>query len=541
MLTKLVVPICVAIGVGAGLLITYSSETVVLAEDAKAPARITPSDNVVVVDISSILRKREKVASAIEAVCSTEPRGIALDVFFDPAVESPETETLRKALSKANCPVLVMIGAPSDVLPVTRPIFSDLSFLREGYFVSGRAAVNDTGNVVTGIQAWEPSTDPPVITVPSLPILLACLIENRPLSTVGPFNGNASYLEVDGRHFTLNEGCLPIAAPTGAMAYTGAKQADDIEALRDIPSGRVIVFGDLVNDKRFVPGGKELPGTQILINAADTLNVMIHGQLRYAGFWEIIIWMSFCSLVATLSALLRSPWLAVGCTTLAVTASANSPQILAWLGYAGGLIFAPLAATVVSGGLALGSRAFQQDSSIGRDESFDCAVLFVDAVNSTEKTLSEDAVRAAERNREFLNAIGRVISKRDGVIETTLGDGVYARFRHRNPATATQRAVSAAQDLTAKGGVSVAGELVTMRAAVEFGPVVARTVNVGALKTVTTGQPVNLSSRLIEIGKQTGRSLVIGPSAAQLISITCQSLGEFEVRGFSEQIEVFSV
>jgi adenylate cyclase len=185
-------------------------------------------------------------------------------------------------------------------------------------------------------------------------------------------------------------------------------------------------------------------------------------------------------------------------------------------------------------------------------EIVECSVLFVDIRRFT--ALAEvlpPARLIGTLNRYFERMLAEVEAE-GGIVNKFGGDSLLAVFGSPlNPMTdhagrAVRAALRMREALVEFNREQAASEMPQLR--VGFGLATGELVagNVGSsrkLEYTVIGDPVNLAARLQELTTSLGAEILVGDRTAELArgAATFRSLGEVEVRGRAEHVEVFAV
>jgi adenylate cyclase len=214
------------------------------------------------------------------------------------------------------------------------------------------------------------------------------------------------------------------------------------------------------------------------------------------------------------------------------------------------------AKTLAAGREAL--RQFQPPALAGRiagDPAFlrepmelEVATLFVDLSGFTG--LSEKIGHV--RTREFLKTFHTIVvdeaAARDGVVMNFMGDGAMIVFGIPEPAPDdASHAMEASYALVRATrqwirDIGMEAEIPRVRVGAHFGPVsLSRLGHEAHQQIAATGDSVNLASRLMEVGKEHGASIVASSrllSRIETLSLPPDSVRTVEIRGRTQPIEV---
>jgi class 3 adenylate cyclase len=191
------------------------------------------------------------------------------------------------------------------------------------------------------------------------------------------------------------------------------------------------------------------------------------------------------------------------------------------------------------------------DQAVLDGEVVDVSVLFADLRGFTAASEQLAPRRMAGLLNNYLTAMVDVILARQGMVQDFVGDGILAVFGapSRDPDHAWHAAVTAVEmqaaleflrrRLEAEGPIRLA-----MGISVHSGEVFAGTVgSPRQAKYAAVGDTVNAASRLEELNRELGTSIVMsGETIALLINrVEVRSRGWFPVRGRSHPLEVFEL
>ena len=178
----------------------------------------------------------------------------------------------------------------------------------------------------------------------------------------------------------------------------------------------------------------------------------------------------------------------------------------------------------------------------------EATILFTDIAGFT--TIAEylpPAELVAALN-EYLETVLAPIRAHGGVVNTFIGDGLFASFNMPLPCEDhAAAAVRAAIDIQrAVGGRTFGDQGVALatRVGISTGRVIGGSIGAGQRMSYTLlGDTVNLAARLEELNKHHGTRILVSQSTRDLCSerFAFDALGKVPVRGRSEAIAIFSV
>ena len=184
----------------------------------------------------------------------------------------------------------------------------------------------------------------------------------------------------------------------------------------------------------------------------------------------------------------------------------------------------------------------------GNGKIREATILFTDIAGFTtiaEYLQPHELVAALN---EYLETVLEPIRAHGGVVNTFIGDGLFASFNMPLPcADHACAAVRAAIDIQrAVGGRTFGGQGVALatRIGISTGPVIGGSIGAGQRMSFTLlGDTVNLAARLEELNKHHGTRILVSQSthAACGAEFTFTALGSVPVRGRSETIAIYSI
>ena len=184
------------------------------------------------------------------------------------------------------------------------------------------------------------------------------------------------------------------------------------------------------------------------------------------------------------------------------------------------------------------------------------AILFSDLRDFTTITEQADSAQLVAQLNEYFTEMVKCIFDNKGTVDKFIGDAVMAvwgEVQSEGPAQDVARAVTAAaqmQAALAKLNIqwkSRGIRTLKMGLGINYGPVIVG--NIGAtgatekMELTVIGDPVNLASRLEGLTKEYGLELLLGESAADLISdaFHLQFVDLVRVKGKKQPIRVYTV
>ena len=181
-------------------------------------------------------------------------------------------------------------------------------------------------------------------------------------------------------------------------------------------------------------------------------------------------------------------------------------------------------------------------------ETGEATILFTDIAGFT--TIAEYLAphQLVATLNEYLETVLAPIRAHGGVVNTFIGDGLFASFNMPLPCEGhALAAVRAAIDIErAVGGRTFGNEGVALdtRIGISTGPVIGGSVGAGQRLSFTLlGDTVNLAARLEELNKQFGTRILVSHTTREACGagFAFHDLGRVAVRGRSDSVAIFSV
>jgi len=190
----------------------------------------------------------------------------------------------------------------------------------------------------------------------------------------------------------------------------------------------------------------------------------------------------------------------------------------------------------------------RQGEGAPKGETGEATILFTDIAGFTTiaEYLQPDELVAALN--DYLETVLAPIREHGGVVNTFIGDGLFASFNMPlacpDHAAAAVRAAIDIQRAVNSRTFGAQGVAFATRVGISTGHVIGGEVGAGKRMTFTLlGDTVNLAARLEELNKQHGTRILVSEStrAACGDRFAFAALGAVEVRGRSEQSTIFSL
>lgn len=181
-------------------------------------------------------------------------------------------------------------------------------------------------------------------------------------------------------------------------------------------------------------------------------------------------------------------------------------------------------------------------------ETGEATILFTDIAGFTTIAEYLQPHELVSALNDYLETVLEPIRKHGGVVNTFIGDGLFASFNmplacDDHAAAATRAAIDIQRAVGGRtfGDIGVA---FATRIGISTGSVVGGSVGAGQRMSFTLlGDTVNLAARLEQLNKEHGTRILVSQSTRDACGerFAFQPLGSVSVRGRSEQINVFSL
>jgi class 3 adenylate cyclase len=190
----------------------------------------------------------------------------------------------------------------------------------------------------------------------------------------------------------------------------------------------------------------------------------------------------------------------------------------------------------------------RQGEGVLGGETAEATILFTDIAGFT--TIAEHLPPQALVGalNEYLETVLEPIRAHGGVVNTFIGDGLFASFNMPlacpDHASAAIRAAVAIQRAVTSRTFGDQGVALDTRIGICSGPVIGGSVGAGRRLSFTLlGDTVNLASRLEELNKKFGTRILVSKSTHDACAerFAFQPMGEVAVRGRSDMVAVYCV
>ncbi|MGF1639388.1 MAG: adenylate/guanylate cyclase domain-containing protein [Rhodospirillales bacterium] len=172
-------------------------------------------------------------------------------------------------------------------------------------------------------------------------------------------------------------------------------------------------------------------------------------------------------------------------------------------------------------------------------------VMFTDVAGFTGLSERMSPERLVSMLNEYFSVQAEILERHGGMITQFQGDGLLAVFNVpiADPDHATQAVAAAVEIRRAIAVRTFAGHALPMRIGITTGDVVAGSVGTsGRLSYTIYGDTVNLASRLEQLNKQFGTTILVAHSTVALAGeFPFARLGAVDVRGKSAPVTVYTL
>jgi class 3 adenylate cyclase len=189
-----------------------------------------------------------------------------------------------------------------------------------------------------------------------------------------------------------------------------------------------------------------------------------------------------------------------------------------------------------------------QGDGVLAGETADATILFTDIQGFTTIAEYLPPHQLVAALNEYLETVLAPIRAHGGVVNTFIGDGLFASFNMPlacpdHAACAVQAAI-AIQRAVGERTFGNQGVALATRIGVSTGPVIGGSIGAGQRMSFTLlGDTVNLAARLEELNKQHGTRILVSESTRKACGtqFAFSALGSVLVRGRSDHVAIFSV
>jgi adenylate cyclase len=197
-----------------------------------------------------------------------------------------------------------------------------------------------------------------------------------------------------------------------------------------------------------------------------------------------------------------------------------------------------------------GARVLDGQIKRGDGEELDAVIWFSDLRDSTPLSRALGERRFLDLLNDYFESTAGAVLEQGGEVLRFIGDASLAVFPTAGepPRAACLRAVAAARAARARASAANARRAAAGLPAFAsgIGLHLGRVLygNIGTperLEFSVIGAAANEAARIESLCKETGRDVVLSRTVARELDERCESLGNFELRGVTEPVEVFSL
>jgi class 3 adenylate cyclase len=181
-------------------------------------------------------------------------------------------------------------------------------------------------------------------------------------------------------------------------------------------------------------------------------------------------------------------------------------------------------------------------------ETAEATILFTDIAGFTTIAEYLTPTELVGALNEYLETVLEPIRAHGGVVNTFIGDGLFASFNMplacEGHATAAVRAAIDIQRAVGSRTFGDQGVALATRIGISTGNVIGGSVGAGQRMSFTLlGDTVNLAARLEQLNKQHGTRILVSESTREACGecFAFDALGNVQVRGRSETIAIYAV
>ena len=181
------------------------------------------------------------------------------------------------------------------------------------------------------------------------------------------------------------------------------------------------------------------------------------------------------------------------------------------------------------------------------DRTAEATLMFTDIEGFTGFSERLPPAEVARILNAYLAAVVPAIQRHGGVVNSFIGDGLFASFNLPLPledhaAAALRAALDIQGDLAESAALAKTG--LRTRIGINTGPVIGVTIGAdNRLNYTLLGDAVNVASRVEQLNKQFGTSILATESTVRAAGAfaTCRPLGETDMRGHAGNVVVYSI
>lgn len=181
------------------------------------------------------------------------------------------------------------------------------------------------------------------------------------------------------------------------------------------------------------------------------------------------------------------------------------------------------------------------------DTTAEATLMFTDIAGFTGLSESLEPTDVAEVLNAYLRTVVPVIQRHGGIVNSFIGDGLFASFNLPRPLeNHAAAAIAAALDIQAALAETrfAHGHVLHTRIGLNTGPVIGVTIGTdNRLSYTLLGDAVNVAARIEQLNKKFGTRILAAESTvlAAGAQVFCERLGTTDVRGHHDDVVVYRV
>jgi len=197
-----------------------------------------------------------------------------------------------------------------------------------------------------------------------------------------------------------------------------------------------------------------------------------------------------------------------------------------------------------------GPRVLRGEVRLGAGQSIHAAILFSDMRGFARMCSTRGTVATIDVLNIYFDIVSRAVHSESGEVLKLMGDAILAVFPVQGTGEEAERAAAwacrraATRACAEIKGAREDGRALALRAG--FGLTLGEVIygNIGApgrLDFTIIGDAVNLAARLEKLSGALGHELLMGPRIARCADALERAIGHFDVKGFHEPVDVYTL
>lgn len=319
------------------------------------------------------------------------------------------------------------------------------------------------------------------------------------------------------------------------------------DELRRAFEGKIVLLGTLAQGVDVIEAEVGvMHGVEFLAQALNTVLLPPGERIRDADrFWTLVWFFTVSGFSALAGMSRRIVWSLVGVGGL-LALTYGVPDLAARTLAVSLETVAPALAAGFAFLIGLGIRAWMPKPGRAAGSEFEATALFIDLKGSTNLLQTLGAQRFRKLYGNLSEVIASIVSRYQGQIERTTGDGALAVFPARSSKGHAVAAAQAANEIAVEMKKMAREQELPIGATfgLESGVLTGGYVSEGGQRAwSSSGSAINLAKRLQEAGEELRTDLRIGPTAARLMEnqIQLEPCGTIRAQGFDTDVPVFRI